>query len=337
MALGSVLGALFLTFTALAGNVWAFALAMCAVQIFSGLVLYDAAFTSIVQAGVPNSQSGIMYLTLIAGFASTLFWPLTSALDQALGWRNTLLIYAAMNIALCLPIHLWLARARNRSAVPTAQSTVEAVPDAAPQPLRPGHAMALMVLITAGFSLTGVTLSAILSQMVPMLQALGLGGLSLYVSTLFGPAQVVIRAVNIFFGANRHPLSVTLFALTLLPLALFILVLTAPNLLGAVVFAVLVGLASGLKSIVQGTLPLAIFGKKGYGTRLGLMSGVRFVLAALAPAGFAWTSDATGPRTAGLVFAAIGVVGVLCFVEVGRRMRGQKNLESYSTPDVLAN
>jgi NAD(P)-dependent dehydrogenase (short-subunit alcohol dehydrogenase family) len=54
---------------------------------------------------------------------------------------------------------------------------------------------------------------------------------------------------------------------------------------------------------------------------VNVMSGVRFVLAALAPAGFAWTSDATGPRTAGLVFAAIGVVGVLCFVEVGRRMR----------------
>ncbi|MDE2384202.1 MAG: MFS transporter [Alphaproteobacteria bacterium] len=320
MVLGSALGALSLACTALSMAIWPFIIAMCAVQIVSSLVLYDAAFTSIVQSGIGASQNRIMALTLIAGFASSVFWPLTTALDHAFGWRATLLIYAAMNLLFCVPVHAWVAkaggRAKPRDAAPEAANATAEQPS-----LGGAMSLRLMVLITAGFSLTGVTLSAILSQMVPLLQALGLGGMALVVSTLFGPAQVAMRAVNLFFGAGRNPLAVTLFSLTLLPLALFLLALTAPYVAGAVVFAVLVGLSSGLKSVVQGTLPLAVFGRAGYGARLGIMSGVRYVLAALAPFGFAWSSEAIGPRGASALFAAIGVIGVVCFLEVARLAR----------------
>ncbi|MFO1033694.1 MAG: arsenite efflux MFS transporter ArsK [Hyphomicrobiales bacterium] len=321
MAVGSVLGAVGLVLTAAAPGALSFALAMCFTQVVSSLVLYDAAFTSIVQSGIGESQPRIMFLTLIAGFSSTLFWPLTTLLDHALGWRETLAIYGALNLGLCLPIHAWVARAGGRRVQQDVVRAADIGAEPAAVAMDARLAAWLMVLMTAGFSLTGVTLSAILSQMVPMLQALGLGGTALIVAALFGPAQVFMRGVNIFFGEKQHPLHVTLFSLSLLPLALFVLALTAPNIAGAVVFAVLVGLSSGLKSIVQGTLPLAVFGRKGYGTRLGTMSGVRFVLAALAPAGFAWTSELTSTRGAAYVFAAIGVVGVMCFVEVGRKLK----------------
>lgn len=325
MAAGSLLCGVFLLFTASTHHPWSFTLGMCLIQIFSGFVLYDSAFTTIVQSGIGGSQNMIMFLTLLAGFASSLFWPLTSLLDNLIGWRWTFVAYAALNLGVCFPLHYWLSR---RFARPVVVHVPHAVPKideqaASLKPLDPATSRRLMIMVTAGFAISGVTLSAVLSQMVPMLQALGLGGMSLVVSTLFGPAQVAMRGIQIFFGKYSTPLAMTVLSLTLLPLGLAILAISAPSLTGAIIFAVLVGLASGLKSIVQGTLPLVVFGRRGYGTRIGIMSGTRYVAAALAPFAFSWFSEVTTTRIAALSFTVIGVIGLLCFVDVIRVMRRQ--------------
>ncbi|WP_196502703.1 MFS transporter [Aestuariivirga litoralis] len=324
MAAGSMLTGLFLVFTSTTHSLWAFAIGMALIQIVSGFVLYDAAFTTIVQSGLGGSQNMIMYLTLIAGFASTLFWPLTTALDHQWGWRWTMVFFAALNLAFCFPTHVWLSRNFRKAAHP-AQASTASVAATTEQPMDRRTSLRLMIMVTAGFAISGVTLSAILSQMVPMLHELGLGNMALLVSTLFGPAQVAMRAVQIFFGKSQHPLTITIFALSLLPLALFILAITAPWIAGAVAFAILVGLASGLKSIVQGTLPLVVFGRTGYGSRIGIMSGFRYVTAALAPFAFSLLGEVTTTRTTAMIFAAIGVVGLLCFIDViyVLRRRGQ--------------
>lgn len=120
------------------------------------------------------------------------------------------------------------------------------------------------------------------------------------------------------FGVRRHPLFVTLFGMSMLPLAVLILAGTSPWTLGAAAFAVLLGFGSGLKSIVQGTLPLALFGTAAYGNRLGRMALVRQFLAAMAPFAFAWQLEVQGPIPALLTLAAVGCLGVAAFVEVAR-------------------
>ena len=89
-------------------------------QLASTLVLYDAAFAHLVEIAGPASPRLITYLTLIAGFASTIFWPLTTALKTEFTWREILVIFAAMNLAFCFPVHLWLGASWQaaRSALP---------------------------------------------------------------------------------------------------------------------------------------------------------------------------------------------------------------------------
>jgi hypothetical protein len=161
-----------------------------------------------------------------------------------------------------------------------------------------------------------------LAQMVPMLTALGLGASALLVSTLFGPAQVLVRFVNMLVGVRRHPILATVIALVMVPAAIAILTLSVPWAAGAVLFAVLLGFGSGLKSIVQGTLPLALFGSGSYGARLGYMAAFRQGLAALAPFALAFLIDAIGPGRALWVMAAVGVLGLGCMLEVARLSGG---------------
>src|SRR5262245_60322137 len=92
---GSILKSV-VVWTALAPNAFVFAVGLTAMQLASTLVCYDAAFAQLVQKGGPTPGRLIVYLTLIAGFASTIFWPLTAGLKATFGWREILLIFAAL-------------------------------------------------------------------------------------------------------------------------------------------------------------------------------------------------------------------------------------------------
>lgn len=315
MAAGSVGAAAALGCMALAPGLIGLTAGLLAVEVVGTLVLYDAAFAHLVQTAGADARRRITHLTLIAGFASTLFWPLTSMLDASLSWREVIGVFAAMNLLLCLPAHVWLARAGTRPATATAGAGAGLEVDEVPLPA--ALQRRAMVLVAVGFALAGFLLSAILAQMVPMLTALGIGS-AVTVGALFGPAQVLVRFVNMAAGAGRHPLTITIVAATLMPAAVLLLAVTAPQVAGAVLFVVLLGFGSGLTSIVRGTLPLALFGRSGYGARLGRMASARLLLTSVAPFAMAFLGDLSGPSVALAAMAAIGLLGLVAFIAVAR-------------------
>jgi Major Facilitator Superfamily len=252
------------------------------------------------------------HLTLIAGFASTIFWPLTAWLHGTFDWRQIYIAFAVANLLLCLPIHALIARQHRRGYAAPASAPASPVH----APVSEALGRRALWLVTIGFALAGFALSAMLAQMVPMLTQLGLGTSALVVSTLFGPAQVLARFGNMLLGVRRHPMAATLVALVMTPAAIVVLTLSAPWAVGAVLFAVLLGFGSGLKSIVQGTLPLALFGSGSYGARLGYMAAARLGLGALAPFVLAFLTEAIGADTALWLMAVVGASGLACMVAV---------------------
>lgn len=314
MSVGSLAAAASLLLAASAPNGWVFALAVIAMQLSGTLALYDAAFAALVQATGPSARKRITQLTLIAGFASTIFWPLTTALHELMHWRLILLGFALANLLVCLPVHLWLARQRRAITIqPSGDKPSSVVVTGSVPVALQGRAL---WLATLGFALSGFTLSAMLTQMVPVLTTLGLGTSALFVSTLFGPSQVLVRFLNMLLGAKRDPMAATLLSLVLLPLAVALLTSSAPMFIGAALFAVLLGFGSGLKSIVQGTLPLALFGAEAYGARLGFMASVRQALAAFAPFVLAALGESIGVHGALWVTVAVGIVGLLAMATI---------------------
>jgi hypothetical protein len=145
-----------------------------------------------------------------------------------------------------------------------------------------------------------------------------MGTSALWISALFGPSQVFVRFVNMITQRERHPLIATLFSMAMTPLSLLVLLLTAPAIAGAVAFAVLFGFNSGLKSIVQGTLPLALFGTSSYATRLGIMASVRQILAAVAPFALAWATAQLGAAYALSALTAIAFGALIIFAAIAR-------------------
>jgi hypothetical protein len=313
MALGSLLVSLMLVGMAAAPSGPLFALALVLMEMASTLVLYAAAFAVLVHLGGRDAQASITHLTLIAGFASTLFWPFTALLEAQIGWRSTYLVFAALNLLLCLPLHVWISR------LPGSRVQAETIAEAsvAPTPQHAGTASPVLLgLLLAGFALQGLVLAAVTLQMVPLLLAIGLGTHMVLISSIFGPAQVLARLVNMVFGGRLSPISLALIAASLLPLALLLFTTTAPDLAGAVLFALLFGLGSGLTSIVAGALPLHLFGPAGYGARQGQISAARQIAAAAAPFAMAMTMGQFGALATLWTWLGLSLLPVFCFAGI---------------------
>lgn len=315
MALGSIGAAAALAVCGLAGNAIVFLVGMILVELASAFVLYATAFAFLAQTTGARAPRSITYLTLIAGFASTIFWPLTSFLLGSQHWHQIYMVFAVLNLVICLPLHLWLSRfARLAAARP-----VEAVIPQAPMSIDNGNVV--FVLIVLGFSLAGFVSAATLFHMVPMLGLLGLGTASVWVATLLGPAQVASRLINMAFGRDVSPTVLAMVSAATMPLALGTLALSAPSAWGGAAFAIIFGLGSGLFSIVSGTLPLAIFGKAGFGKRLGWIGFGRLGLSAIAPFALSVALGAVGPTPSLWVLAGAGVICLAVFGEIWRRCR----------------
>jgi MFS family permease len=286
--------------------------AVIAVEAVSALVLYDAAFAALAQAaGAGGARRAITLMTLLGGFASTVFWPLTHVLTENLGWRDAYLIFAGLHLVVCLPLHLTLPR-HGASTGTTAQA-----PAFAPLPAT-RHTEA-MIWLGLGFSLAGAVLSAIAAQWVPVLQAYGLNtAAAVTAGAMMGPAQVGVRLVDLFFGVRRHPLTMAILSAGLLAGALVMLLILPVGLPGAMVFAVLYGLSGGLSSIVRGTVPLALFGADGYAARLGVLAGLRLTSGALAPFALALALSGLGASVAVAVACGVAMLAVAALVRVPR-------------------
>ncbi len=255
-------------------------LALICVEAAAALVLYDAAFAALALAtGPAGARRAITLMTLLGGFASTVFWPLTYMLMERTGWRETYLIFAALHLFLCLPLHLSLPRLGITVAV---REPARPLPDfaALPAALR----RRAMVWLAAGFSLAAVVLSALAAQWVPALMALGLSSTAAVAAgVLMGPAQVGVRVIDLYFGVRHHPMTMALLSTGLLAAALLVLVALPAGTLTAMIFATLYGLSGGLTSIVRVTVPLALFGAAALPRGLAFWPGCGWGQARLPP------------------------------------------------------
>ncbi len=261
--------------------------------------LYDIAFAGAVVWFGAEARKTITGITLIAGFASTIAWPLTTWMDATIGWRGACLAWAGANLLIGLPLHLSLPRGLTGPlpAIVKGPKTKAAI---SPEVI-------LLATTFAVMSMIGSTMSA---HLPPLLVASGATlAAALAAGALVGPAQVAARLAEFALVRRIHPLDSGRLSVSLFPIGVVALLILGP--LGAVPFALLYGAGNGLFTIVRGALPLAMFGPEGYGARLGALMIPGRLLGALAPLGFALVLQQSVDLAVGLL-GALAVIGLIC-------------------------
>ncbi|CAB3819290.1 MFS transporter [Achromobacter denitrificans] len=317
MPAGAVVAALGCALLAAAHGLALYYLAWIALGIGMRLCLYDAAFASLARAAGPTARRPMSQITLFGGLASTVMWPVGHALAGWLGWRGAVLAYGALALS-TLPLYLALPReryaapagARDKAATGLARSLGER---------RLAGALYVLIAMLTNFLAAGNA-----AHLISLLSGLGLAAAAaVSVAALWGVGQFAARLADVALGSRLHPLTLTLAVGTVLPLCFLLALLSGGNLYATAAYALLYGACNGLLTITRGTLPLALFDFRSYGTLVGALLIPSFLLTATAPVAYAYLVESHGARGAmavsvGLAAAIFAAALALRWTFIGR-------------------
>jgi MFS family permease len=292
--------ALGLTCLGFAEGMWSVLFGYAVLGLGMATGLFEVAFSAIVRLFGKNSRNPITGVTLIAGFASLVAWTVSVYVESKFGWSGVCWFWACVHILVGLPLNALLpsplstaaeralnAAATNEGTLPTsaspsaitpttsASSSAPPLPDPAPIPNK--YTAFLLAFVYAANAFVGMGL---MIHMPRMLEGMGVPlAVAFTIGSLVGPSQTLGRLLDFFFMRRWHPLVSTRLAALSHPIGgALLLIFGAPF---AVAFVILHGMGNGILIIARGTLPLAIFGTKGYGQRQGwLMMPSKFAQAA---------------------------------------------------------
>ncbi|MEU8231104.1 MFS transporter [Actinoplanes sp. NPDC048967] len=284
MTAGSLLGALLLVAWSQVDSLWQ----LYAVQVGLGAAgaasLYEAAFAVVIAwhtaAERPNA---LLVVTVVAGFASTVFLPLTGHLVEQYGWRTALLILAAIQALLTVPLHAIVLR-------PAAS-----IARAARAPFRPDRAFWLLAL---GFTANTAAISLITVHLVAALLSWG-HPLSFAATTagLFGLLSVTGRLATTALQRRFRTATVVAAVFTVQAVAVATLPFTGRTAVGAVVGVVGFGLGFGVATIAKPVLLADRYGTRRYATIAAMLVVPVTIAKATAPLGAAALLTRAGSYT----------------------------------------
>ncbi|WP_343498646.1 MFS transporter [Achromobacter denitrificans] len=311
MPAGAMVAALGCALLAAAHGLALYYLAWIALGIGMRLCLYDAAFASLARAAGPTARRPMSQITLFGGLASTVMWPVGHALAGWLGWRGAVLAYGALALS-TLPLYLALPRERYAAPAGAKDKAATGLARSLGERRLAGALYALIAMLT-NFLAAGNA-----AHLISLLSGLGLAAAAaVSVAALWGVGQFAARLADVALGSRLHPLTLTLAVGTVLPLCFLLALLSGGNLYATAAYALLYGACNGLLTITRGTLPLALFDFRSYGTLVGALLIPSFLLTATAPVAYAYLVESHGAR--GAMAVSVGLAAAICAAALALR------------------
>lgn len=312
MTIGAILSGLTLMPLAFVTNNYELLGAIALAEIFGLSILYSVAFPSITRLKLSvTPQQSISVITLFGGVASTIFWPSTLALYENIGWANTWLIWGVILIVVCAPLNFY---ALNR---PEHDTRSEAKKQPLPYALvAKQHRKKALFGMLASFIVGGFAVGALMTLWVTNIQDLGhTAALAALAGGVIGPFKTVGRFAEMLISKNLYPLVTYHLSVALMVAGLVILLSFGFTVWGVLLAAAFYGMGDGIKTIANGTLPLALFGGEGYGKLLGWVNMAKGAFSASSPFVFAWITETySGWWSFAAMFGCLVIAGIFAFL-----------------------
>ena len=307
---GSLVAGLALLLLPMVGDRTGLFFVILLVEAAAMFVLYPVAFASIARLdlAIPTQRS-ITVITLFGGVASTIFWPLTLWLYNVMGWETTWMVLGIAYLLVAVPIHFFALSGPERDDTTKNEHDTEYWPELQGRDRKKG-----MVWMFVSFMFSGYLIGAVMTLWVTNVQDLGhSAAMAAAAGAVIGPFKTIGRFLDLLVTGNLHPMNTYLFSLALILsgfLTILALGFTWPGLMLA---AALYGMGDGIKTIARGTMPLALFGHRGYGARLGWITFGSMALNASSPFIFALLTETYGGWWSFAVMAGIASIAIATF------------------------
>lgn len=308
MTAGSIAAAVLVAAWSQVDDLVAFYAVWCGLGLVMAAILYEPAFVVIAkQFRAPaQRQRALTALTLVAALASFIFLPLATALVEAHGWRDALLVLAAVLGVATIPLHAL--------ALPTARPAPEPGGHARPLAAGPVLRSSAFQLLTTAFFLASLTGIAVTILAIPYLRREGYSPeFAAFAAGLIGIAQIPGRIAFAALGARlpRTARVPAIFALITIGIAVLV---TAPGRGATLAGLVLLGMGNGMATLARATVIADRHGTALYGTLAGVAASATTLARALGPVSAAALAALSGYTAMLWTLVALTGVAVVCAV-----------------------
>lgn len=253
MAAGSLIAAPGFVLIAAASGPMLYYAGWVVLGVAGAAMLSTATYILLNEVAGSGAKRPIGALMLMTGLSSSLFWPITAFLTGVVGWRATLLIYAASMVLFCFPLHMFCLPQRQRPKLAAGSHHASAPAGKAVQRLP-------FAMLAAAITLNAFVSWGTGSIIIQLLKSLGVADeWALRVGSLLGVIQVSARALDFFGGGRWSGLATGIVAATVLPVAFLLLLFGGPSDWAIAVFMLLYGGASGAMAVARATMPLVFY------------------------------------------------------------------------------
>lgn len=319
MALGSLVGGLALAGIGAAQTPGQFLVAWAVLGAAMAAALYEPAFAAVTQAFGAEYRRGITLVTLVAGFASTIFVPLTQAAVGLWGWRAALAVIGAAEIAIVVPLCFWGIPARRPEAGAAVPASAGAAAEFARwwRDLRRDARDPRFLGLALWFMGHAAAFGGVVFQLLPAFQARGVDTATVITAiACIGPMQVAGRFALAASGDRWPTLRVGALATGALAAAMIVALVLPPTLPTLVAFGCLFGVGNGVITIVRGMAVAEVFGRERFAELNGALALPALLARAASPFLLAGVWSLSGTPHA--VFAT--VLALLCVGGLGLRL-----------------
>lgn len=316
VAVAAVLGAAGLVLLSAVTALWQFYAAWIVLGLAMAGCLYEPCFALVTRARGRDAKSAIILITLVAGFASTISFPVFYTLAETLGWRNSVLAGAAIMAVIVAPV-LWLGVSKLELGRVTLDTTQE--------PGGTGRAFlktGAFWFLAGGFTCLALTHGATLHHLLPILDERGLSAEAAVLAASFiGPMQVAGRLAMMALQRHLSHHGMVIAAFSGMGLSVVMLLFSGSSPAFVSGFVILFGGTYGTVSILRPLLTRDILGEANFGAKSGALALPYLAGSALAPflASLIWLGG--GYDLMLLALLAVLVLGGLLYALASRSAR----------------
>ncbi|MGI9401583.1 MAG: MFS transporter [Rhizobiaceae bacterium] len=274
----AIIGAIGLILLSYVVELWQFYAAWLILGFAMAGCLYEPCFALVTRSRGKDAKSAIILITLVAGFASTISYPVTYTLSENMGWRNAFLVGAATMIIVVAPL-LWLGV---RKLEVGAREQIKA--KAAAEPSREFLKLPAFWCLGLGFACLAIAHGAALHHLLPILNERGLSEeLAVLAASFIGPMQVAGRIAMMSSErfTSHHGLALAAFGAMAVSIISLLMSGSSPAFVTG--FVILFGSSNGIVSILRPVLARDILGEADFGSKSGALAMPFLAGSALSP------------------------------------------------------
>lgn len=274
-----ILAALMVLLLGLAANLWVWVALWAVIGLCQAGMYYETCFAFLTRRLGPRARPAITRVTLVAGLAGTLAFPLGHWMAGMIGPAGAFAVFA-MLILLAVPLNLFAVRRLRQIRSDAARTSAASDPAV----LRGAMAKAPFWLIAGMAGALGLNHAILVTFVLVLFAGQGASpAMATFAAACIGPAQVLGRLILMVNERRVNNVQATLACVLAMALAAGALILAgaAPGLIFLV--AALQGAGMGTLSILRPVLIAEFLGRHGFGAISGAIAVSPILASAFGP------------------------------------------------------